>query len=182
MALPVLLAADSFVSVRPGLIFWTLVTFLIAAVALRRIAWRPILALVDQREKGIANAIDSAKRERAEADKLLAEQKSAVVEARREAAEMLRRNHEDVEKLRADLVARARAEAEAMKADATRAIQDERAKAVAEVKSVAVDLAIQIADKLLRERLDPGKQRALVAEYLDEVGTPVKPPDPPRPA
>jgi F-type H+-transporting ATPase subunit b len=175
--MPLLLAASSLLEVRPGLIFWTLVTFLLAALVLRRVAWGPIINRVEEREKTIQAAIDSAKHERAEAEKLLGEQKAAIAVARREAAEMVRRNAEDVERLRADLLAKARVQAEELKADAKRSIDDEKLKAVAEVKGVAADLAIQIAEKLLGEHLDADKQRALAQAYLESLGrtTPKRP-------
>jgi F-type H+-transporting ATPase subunit b len=179
--MPIVLAAG-FLDVRPGLIFWTLVTFFVAALILRRVAWGPILKVVDQREKSIAAAIESAKRERAEADKLLAEQKEAIQKARQEAAEMMRRNAEDVERLRGELVSKARAEAEAQKTQALREIENERIKAVAEVKSLTADLAIQIAEKLLNERLDGEKQRQLASEYLAEVSRAAPGGTAPRPA
>jgi F-type H+-transporting ATPase subunit b len=167
--MPIVLAVSDLVAVRPGLIFWTLVTFILVALLLRRVAWGPILKVVDEREKTIAASIESAKRERAEAERLLAEQKDAIQKARAEAAEMMRRNAEDVEKLRKDLVSKARAEAEAEKTDALREIQSEKTKAINEVKNVAADLAIQIAERLLDERLDASKQKELANQYLAEV-------------
>src|SRR3954471_16520691 len=137
--------ASGLTEIRPGLIFWTLVTFILVAFVLRTRAWGPILGLVEERERQITDAVESAKRERAEAEKLLAEQKSAIAEARREAGELMRKNQEDVERLRVELVAKARAEADAQRAEATRAIQDEKVKAITEVKKMAADLAIQIA-------------------------------------
>ena len=167
--MPIVLAVSDLVAVRPGLIFWTLVTFILVALLLRRVAWGPILKVVDEREKAIAASIESAKRERAEAERLLAEQKEAIQKARAEAAEMMRRNAEDVEKLRNDLVSKARAEAEAQKTDALREIQNEKTKAINDVKNVAADLAIQIAERLLNERLDASKQKELANQYLAEV-------------
>ncbi len=174
--MPFLLAENSFLEVKPGLIFWTLVTFAIASYVLRRVAWGPIVARVDEREKVIQASIDAAKHERAEAEKLLGEQKAAIAQARREAAEMVRKNAEDVERLRTDLLAKARVQAEELKADAKRSIEEEKTKAVAEVKGVAADLAIQIAEKLLGENLDADKQRRLAQQYLDSL--PISPPRP----
>jgi len=151
--MPLLLAASGLLDVRPGLIFWTLVTFFVVAFLLRKWAWGPILNVVDQREKAIAASLESARRERQEAEKLLAEQKDAIQKAR--------------------------AEAEAQKTEALREIASEKTKAVAEVKSLAGALAVQIAEKLLNERLDPSKQRELVSEYMAEVG---KATGAPRPA
>jgi F-type H+-transporting ATPase subunit b len=165
MLLPHVLAA-SFLEVRPGLIFWTLITFALVLVVLRWKAWGPILALVEEREKQIASAIESAKRERAEAEKLLADQKTAIAEARRDAAEMMRKNQQEVEKYREELMAKSRKEAEEFKAQARREIEDQKAKAIAEVRALAVDLAIEVAGKLIAERMDEAKHRALAEQFV----------------
>lgn len=162
----VLLFAASLVEIRPALILYTLITFGIVALVLRWKAWGPILSLAEEREKQITNAIESAKRERAEAEKLLAEQKAAIAEARREAAEMMRKNQSDVEKFRDELMAKARAEAEAQKAEAARAIAEERQKAVTEIRGMAADLAVDIARKILGTELDASKHKALADQYV----------------
>ncbi len=165
---PLLLAA-SFMDIRPGLIFWTIVTFIIVAIVLRLTAWKPILELVTERENQIGNNLESAKRERAEAQKLLLEQKAALVEVRKEAAEMLRRNQAEMERFREELIAKSRKEAEQLKADAERTIHEEQAKAIAEVKGLAVDLAIDIAAKLIGEQLDGPKQRKLAEQFIEQL-------------
>ncbi|WP_426756496.1 F0F1 ATP synthase subunit B [Myxococcus sp. Y35] len=166
MFLPSVLAASNLVKVQPGLIFWTLVTFVIVAIVLKAKAWGPILSLVEEREKQIASAIESAKRERAEAEKLLADQKTAIAEARREAAEMMRRNTQEMEKFREELMAKSRKEAEELKLSARREIDEQKAKAIAEVRSMAVDLAMEVAGKLISERMDDSKQRALAEQFV----------------
>jgi F-type H+-transporting ATPase subunit b len=162
-------AASGFTEVRPGLIFWTLVTFILVALVLRAKAWKPVLDLVAERENQIKKAIETAQHERAEAERLLAEQKAVLAEARRGAAEMMRRNQADVERFREELMAKSRQEAEQLKADAQKVIQEEKARAIAEVRAVAVDLAIEIAAKLIDERLDDAKQRALAQEFIEQL-------------
>ena len=161
-----LLLAASLVEIRPALILYTIITFAIVAIVLRAKAWGPILALAEEREKQITNAIESAKKERAEAEKLLAEQRAAVAEARREAAEMMRKNQSDVEKFRDELMAKSRTEAEALKVDAKRSIAEERAKAATEVRGMAGDLAIEIARRILGAELDASKHKALADQYI----------------
>lgn len=167
-----LVLAAGFTEIRPGLIFWTLVTFILVALVLRAKAWKPILELVEEREKQIQNAIESAKRERADAEKLLAEQKTAIADARREAAEMMRKNKEEMDRVREELLAKSRKEAEEHKAAAVRAIEEERAKAVAAVKGEAVNLAIAIAEKLINEKLDDSKHRALAEQFVAQLPAP----------
>lgn len=161
----------SFTDVKPGLIFWTLITFTIVAAILSRVAWRPILKAVEEREKAITGSIEAAKRERAEAEKLLGEQKSAIAGARAEAAEMMRKNQADMEKFREDLMARSRKEAEDLKADARRSIEEEKNKAVADLKAHAVSLAIQVAEKLIEEKLDDAKHKSLAEKFINDLGS-----------
>jgi F-type H+-transporting ATPase subunit b len=165
-----LVLASSFTDVKPGLIIWTWITFIVVLLVLRKVAWGPLLTSVEAREKNIVNAIDSAKRERAEAEKLLAEQKSAVAQARQEAAEQVRKTQADLEKFRDELMAKARKEADELKLDARRTIDEERVKAVAELKGEAVRLSLQIAEKLLGERLDDAKHQQLAQQFVTDLG------------
>ncbi len=169
-----LVLASSFTDVKPGLIIWTWITFIVVLLVLRKVAWGPLLTSVEGREKNIVNAIESAKRERAEAEKLLAEQKSAVAQARQEAAEQVRKTQADLEKFRDELMAKARKEADDLKLDARRTIDEERVKAVAEIKGEAVRLSLQIAEKLLVERLDDAKHQQLAQQFASDLGK--KPP------
>lgn len=164
-----LVLASDFTEVRPGLIFWTIVTFLVVALVLRAKAWKPILDLVEEREKQINNAIESAKRERAEAERMLAEQKAAIADARREAAEMVRKSQADMEQFKEQMMADARKRAEEELATARRLIQEERAKAVAEVRGMAVDLALHAAERLIGEKLDDAKHRALASQFIEQL-------------
>jgi len=164
-----LLLASSFTEVKPGLIFWTLVTFLLVAFILRSRAWKPILSLVEEREKQIAASVEAAKKERAEAEKLLADQKAAIVQARQEAAEMVRKSQAEMEHFREQLMADAQKKAQEELAGARKQIQEEKNKAIAEVKGLAVDLALGAAERLLGERLDPQKHRALAEQFIDQM-------------
>src|SRR5260370_29725533 len=140
-------AASGFTEVRPGLIFWTLVTFILVALVLRAKAWKPILDLVAERENQIKKAIETAQHERAEAERLLAEQKAAVAEARHVAAEMMRRNQADEERFREQLMAKTPQEAEQLTAEARKVIQEYKALASAEARTVVEELAVKIPDK-----------------------------------
>ena len=95
-----LLLASGLIDVKPGLVFWTLVTFIAVALILRSRAWGPILSLVEEREKQIAASVEAAKKERAEAEKLLADQKASITQARQEAADMMRKSQAEMERFK----------------------------------------------------------------------------------
>jgi F-type H+-transporting ATPase subunit b len=158
--------AAGIMDLRPGLTIWTAITFLLLLVILSKFAWGPIVKMLDEREKSIREAIEQAKKERLEAEKLLADQKSALAQAQREAADLAQKSKQEVEVLRADLTAKARKEADDLVASARKQIQDEKAKALAELKSQVADLAIDAARRLIQSSLDEKSQRALVEEYI----------------
>jgi F-type H+-transporting ATPase subunit b len=160
----------SLTDVNPGLTFWTIVTFVVVFLVLRWKAWGPILNMVQEREKAIQDAIDAAKRERQEAEKILGEQKQAIAEARREAAELVKKNQAEVEATRQELLAKSRKEAEELVQQAKRQIEDEKVKAISEVRGYAVDLALMAANKLVQSSLDESRQRELVNDFINKLG------------
>ncbi|MBZ4420770.1 F0F1 ATP synthase subunit B [Myxococcus sp. RHSTA-1-4] len=171
MFLPSVLAASSFVEVRPGLIFWTIVTFVLVMVVLRWKAWGPILQLVQERETQISNSVESAKKMLVEAEQKMAEAKEAIAKARQEAAETVRKNQAEMTAFRDEMMAKSRKDADEFKASARREIDEQKAKAIAEVRAMAVDLSIEVAGKLINERMDDSKHRALADQFVQ--GLPV---------
>jgi F-type H+-transporting ATPase subunit b len=163
------LAAGGLTQINPGLTLWAAITFLVLLLVLSKFAWGPIVKMLDEREKTIHGAIESAKKERAEAEKLLASQKAALAQASREAAELAKRNQDEVEKLRQELTAKARKEADELVATARKQIIEEKTKAAAELRGMVADLAIEAAAKLVKASLDEKAQRQLVEDYLQQL-------------
>jgi len=167
LATPALAAGIT--ELNPGLTLWVAITFLVLIVVLKRFAWGPIVKMLDERERTIRDAIDQAKKERAEAEKLLAQQKESLAQARREAADLTKKNQQEVEVLRAELTARARKEADDLIASARRTIDEEMGRATAELRAQVADLAVAAATRIVKSSLDDKAQRALVEEYLREL-------------
>ncbi len=168
---PVLLGS-ALTDVNPGLVIWTLVTFVLLLFLLRKFAWGPILGMIEQREAGIRESLEAADKQRAEAQRMIEEHKLALEAARRDAADMVRQAQEEVELAREEALEMAKSEASDMINTARRQIESEQKKALAEVKEVAVDLAIAAAGRLLEESMDEEHQRRLVREYLEQLHGP----------
>src|SRR6266550_8386189 len=107
-----MVVAAGLTDVNFALSFWTALTFLILLVVLGKFAWGPILQMLETRERNIAEAIESAKRERAAAEAASAEMKAALEKARAEAAELIRQNQQEVAAAKAELMAQAKKESE----------------------------------------------------------------------
>jgi F-type H+-transporting ATPase subunit b len=163
------LAAGALTDINPGLTLWTAITFLVLVVVLSRFAWGPIVKMLAEREKTIREALEQAKKERTEAEKLLTEQKAVFAQAQRDAADLAKKNQLEVEALRQELTAKAKKEAEELVASARRQIGEEKSKAIAELKSYVADLAIEAAGRLVKANLDDKTQRQLVNEYIEQL-------------
>ena len=136
---------------------------------LRRFAWGPILQALSEREDTIAGALDEAKKVRQEMAELAESNESQLKEARGERDRMLREAREMADKMIADAKGRAREEAEKEVLAAKDAIVLERKAAVAELKAEVGSLSLDIAERLLRDKLqNSSDQEALVNRLIDE--------------
>jgi len=167
LATPVL--AAGLLDLNPGLTLWTGITFLILIGVLAKFAFGPIVKMLDERERTIREAIEQAKKERSEAEKMVADTKNALQKAQREAAELAKRSQAEVETLRQELTAKARKEADELVATARAQIQEEKGKAVSELRGQVADMAIEVAKRLIPQAVDEKTHRALVDDYVKQL-------------
>jgi F-type H+-transporting ATPase subunit b len=153
-----------------GLIAWSLVTFVILLIVLRKFAWKPILGAVEEREEGIKSALASAESARKEMENLKADNERILQEARNEREGMLKDAREMKTKLIADAKEEAQSQANKMIAQAQEAIASEKKAAMAELKSHVASLSLEIAEKVVRNELsNKDKQLKLVEDLLSEA-------------
>lgn len=155
--------------IEPGLMIWTIVTFVVLLVVLRAVAWKPLLAMLAEREQRIQESLDQAERAKADAQAAVEENRQAMAKARVDAQETVARGREAAERLAQDVRQRAEVQAEQMIEQASRTIQQEKDRAISELRRQVADLAIQAAGKVLDENLDDARNRKLVDEYIDRI-------------
>ena len=164
-----ILAAGGLADVNFGLTLWTIVLFILFAAMMAKLGWGPLLAAIEEREKGIRGAVDSAQKANTEAQALLAQHKEMLREAGREREEIIKRALMDAELLKADLSARAKAESDQMVQRAREQIAREKAQVILELRAQVADLAIEAASKIVVSSLTPEAQRKLVDDFLKSM-------------
>jgi len=162
-------ASPSLLSPNGGLMFWTLLIFVVLWVILSKAAFKPITKAVEDREAALQDAIDAAKRDRDDAAKLLAEQKTQIASARDEAQRIIAEGRTVGEQLKAKMVDETRGEQQAMLERARREITIERDKAIIELRREAADLAIAGASKVIEKNLDGDANRKIVESFLASI-------------
>jgi F-type H+-transporting ATPase subunit b len=151
---------------KVGLMFWTLIIFVVLLVVLSKFAFKPLLAAVEAREAALEQSIQQAQRDREEAAKLLEQQRAALAEARAESAKALADARALGEKARAEAMDNAKAEAADMLERTRREIGAEKERAIDELRREAIDLALAGAGKVIGQRLDGATDRAMVESFL----------------
>ena len=162
-------AKGGLLSPHGGLMFWTLLIFLVVWVILSRYAFKPITAAVEAREKALEDAIAAAKADREEAAKILAEHKRQIEAARGDAQKLIAEGRAIGDKLRADMIEETRAQQQEMLERARREIEGEKVRAIAELRREAVDLAIAGASKVIEKNLDDDSNRRIVESFLATI-------------
>jgi F-type H+-transporting ATPase subunit b len=157
------------VSVEPGLIIWTIVTFLVLVFLLGRFGWKPLLSALEQRESGIRNALEEARRARSEAEAALRRNEELIVKAETEAREIVQAAREISEQLRRESEVETRAEAQRLLDQARRDIQQAKEAALREVKETVADLAVQAAGRIILENLDANRHRKMVDDLINRL-------------
>jgi len=154
-----------------GLMFWTLLVFLVLFFVLSKFAFGPIVGAVEAREQALRDAMDQAKADRDAAAASLAEQKKQLDAARADAQKIIADGRVTAEKMRADLLEATKVQQGEMLERAKRDIEAEKVSAIADLRREAVDLAIAGASKVIEKNLDDAQNRKLVENYLSSLET-----------
>ncbi|MGZ5304332.1 MAG: F0F1 ATP synthase subunit B, partial [Bacteroidia bacterium] len=134
-----------------GLMFWTLLTFVILLFVLRKFAWGPIMTGIKTREQSIDEALSEAKKAREEMSSLKSENEALLAQARAERDRILKEAKEIKDKMISDAKSVAQEEGKKIMAQAQESIEKEKASAFADLKEQVVTLAIEAASKIVRK-------------------------------
>jgi F-type H+-transporting ATPase subunit b len=161
--------ANALLSPQVGTIIWTLITFGILLIGLRLVAWKPVLGLLEERERAIQSALDESRKAREEAGRQLEEGKESLKKARQEMAAVIEKGQKEAERVRHELMEKARSDADETRKKGLEEIEREKRAALAEIRGAAVDLAVAAAGRIVTSSMDEKAQRKVAADFLDQL-------------
>ena len=156
-------------NVDPGLMIWTVITFVILLVVLRFTAWKPLITALETREQRIRDAIAQSEKAREEGEALLARYRAQLQAARGEAQQIIATGKTEAQRLHEEIVAQAKAEAEEAAQRGRREVELAADQAKKELWEEATRLSMLLAEKILQRQLDDDDHRRLVEQVLDEL-------------
>lgn len=148
------------------MIFWTTLFFTILLLVLRKFAWPAILTAVHTRNESIRQSLESAERAKEEMARLKADNEKVLGEARAEKDALLQEARVIRDRIIAEAKEEAGEEAEKLVGQAREAIRNEKAAALDEIKKQVAVLSVDIAEKLLQDKLKSG---AAQKELMDKL-------------
>jgi F-type H+-transporting ATPase subunit b len=153
-----------------GLIIWQTFVFLLLVFLLGKLAWKPILTSLKEREQSIQEALDTAEKARLELTKLKSDNESLLKQAREERDKMLREAREASNRLKDEAHAEAKKTADKIIDDARTTIGIEKQAALKEIKIQVATFSLEVAERLLKEKLSNDKaQKELVQKYVNDI-------------
>ena len=153
-----------------GLILWQLIIFVALFFLLAKLAWKPILQSLKEREDSIQSALDSAEKAREEMALLQSENENLLKAAREERDVILRQAREAANKLKDEAQVEAKKSADKIVDDARAAINIEKQAALKEVKVQVAMFSLEVAEKLMKKNLSGDKaQKELVEGFIKDL-------------
>lgn len=159
------------VTIDPGTIVFTLINTLIIFVLFRIFLFKPVCKILDKRKETAAAEIAEAQRAKESAEKTEQEYLERLANAKAEAAEIMKQATARAQKREEEIVNEANQKAAEIKAKAEESIERDKQRAVNEIKDEISDIVIMAASKVVEKEISAKDNEAIIAGFLDSVGT-----------
>ena len=163
------------VQIEPGLYIWSILTFLGLLVALRLLAWKPLLAALKGRQDAIAKSLDDARQARQELQQLGVESARILAEARTQAESIISTTRSDANRFREEMKQKAQAESAGIVRNAEKQIELETSRALQQIRHEAVELSVAIASKLLQRHVSREDNERLIEDTFRQIESQQRP-------
>ena len=165
------LAPTSAIDISSKMVLLTWTAFLIAAILLHRLAWKPILRALDKRERDIRTALDEAEVARKQTENSAAETRKIVAEAAERARAMTEEARLAAERSAARIEKDAQEKSRRLVEAANQEITAAQRRAIEDLRREAATLAIQLSERMLSEQLTPEQRRAYEQRMAGKIPT-----------
>ena len=155
---------------QTGKFLWTIVNFLILLFILKKLLYKPLLQMLDERKNSIEVAINNAETAKIEAEKLRKDYETRLAEARQEAQDVIAKATKIGEEMKQEIVTSAQNEANKAIQRAQEEISRERDLAVAVLRDEVATLAVLAAGKIIGKTITVEDHAKMVKEFVEEVG------------
>ncbi|HEY3426454.1 MAG TPA: F0F1 ATP synthase subunit B [Negativicutes bacterium] len=146
-----------------------IINFLILVAILTKVAYKPLLKVLEDRKNAIAASIEAAESAKTAAEQLKREYQDQLIEARTQAQVIVEKAMKLAEQSKEEILEAAREENARLLKAAQEEIARERDRALAELRGEVVALSLAAATKIIGKNLDTDVNARLVADFIDKL-------------
>lgn len=143
-----------------------IIAFILLLILLKHFAWKPVVKMMDDRQKKISDDLDGAADSRAKAEAMAAKRQAELKNSKAEAIQIVNTAKTNGEKRRDQIVSDAQTEASQVKDKAHADADQVRTEALNSARAEVGQIAIDIAESLIKKDLDTQNQQNLIDAYI----------------
>ena len=157
------------IEVFQSLIFWSVISFAILFLVLKKYAFPPILAALDEREKKIRGDIEESEKLKQDVEGIKVDLEKKLKAAHAKAETIVQLAQDEAKKLQEKTVQETEAKVKQVQREAEQEIESSRNKLLQEIRGYTAALTIASAEKFLKKSLDDNDKKRLVDESIEQV-------------
>lgn len=146
------------------------VGFLILLFILKKYLFGKISVMLNERSEGVKKVYTKIENDKAEAERLKIEYQRKLSDAEAEAVKRIQDAVNEGSRVSEEIIKRAKEEIELMKVKAKEGIDQERKKALAEIRNQVVTLSLLASSRLIRQSISSQTAEKLVDDFIEEIG------------
>lgn len=155
------------IKIDPWLLLAQIASFLVALFILWRFFWGPLTQMIEKRRADIRRDIEDARKGKQEVDEIKQKYQAELSDIEGQAKKMLEAALQDGQSAKNEVLKAAHAQAAAFLENAKAEITVEKNLAMAEVRNETVDLAVLIAEKILKQSVDQATRQRMLNEFIE---------------
>ncbi|HLR90748.1 MAG TPA: F0F1 ATP synthase subunit B [Balneolaceae bacterium] len=164
-----LASGGGLLSFETGFGIWVAISTLLFLYLMNKFLVPPIMEALNKRESQIKDSLESAEKALAKAEQISKDNAKALKEAEIQAQKIRKEALEDAELLRSDKIEQAKADAEKILETARVTIEQEKKRALSELRNEVADLAVEAAGIIIQAELDKDKSNKLVDTFIGNL-------------
>jgi|TARA_B110000014_G_C19836153_1_gene433580 F-type H+-transporting ATPase subunit b len=157
------------IEVFQSLIFWSVISFAILFLVLKKYAFPPILSALDEREKKIRGDIEESEKLKQDVEGIKVDLEKKLKAAHEKAETIVQLAQDEAKKLQEKTVQETEAKVKQVQREAEQEIESSRNKLLQEIRGYTAALTIASAEKFLKKSLDDNDKKRLVDESIEQV-------------
>ena len=161
---------QDFVSIGAWNIVVTICNTIITFLIVKKFLFKPVRKMLAARSEEVQAMYDQAEADRAEAAAMKKDYTDSIANAKAEATQITQHATRRATVRSEEILAEASRQATDMKKKAEQSIEQERKKAMNEIKDEIAGLSVMIASKIVEKDINEDDHKRMIEEFIDKVG------------